>query len=75
MEQKKDIFISYKDNDEGAFFARQLAEALERLNYSVYFNPNEHKSADFTEKIAFAVKNCKMPGRVEKRERKGLGPF
>lgn len=59
MEQKKDIFISYKDNDEGAFFARQLAEALERLNYSVYFNPNEHKSDDFTEKIAFAVKNCK----------------
>ncbi len=59
MEQKKDIFISYKDNDEGMYFAKQLSEALEDMNYSVYFNPNEHKSSDFTEKIEVAVKNCK----------------
>lgn len=59
MGLNKDIFISYKDNDEGMFFAKQLSEALERLDYSVYFNPNEHKSADFTEKITVAVQNCK----------------
>ena len=29
MEQKKDVFISYKDNDEGDSFAAELKKALE----------------------------------------------
>lgn len=56
---KKDIFISYKDNDEGAFFAEKLCKALTQKGFSVYFNPDEHKTADFTEKIRVAVENCK----------------
>ena len=50
MTIKKDIFISYKDNDEGAFFAENLSKALTEKGFSVYFNPDEHKTADFTEK-------------------------
>ena len=59
MEQKKDVFISYKDNDEGDSFAAELKKALENKGFSVYYNPDEHRSADFTEKIRIAVENCK----------------
>lgn len=59
MEQYKDVFISYKDNDEGDSFAAELKKALENKGFSVYYNPDEHRSADFTEKIRVAVENCK----------------
>ncbi len=59
MDTKKDIFISYKANDEAELFAKDLSKALEALNYSVYFNPEEKRSEDFTEKIRIAVENCK----------------
>lgn len=58
-EQRKDVFISYKDNDEGDAFAAELKKALENKGFSVYYNPDEHRSADFTEKIRLAVENCK----------------
>jgi len=59
MNMRKDIFISYKDNDEGMLFADNLCKALEKRGYSVYFNPNEHRAADFVEKIQVAVESCK----------------
>jgi len=59
IEQLKDVFISYKDNDEGDSFAAELKNALEMKGFSVYYNPDEHRAADFTEKIRIAVENCK----------------
>lgn len=59
MGQRKDVFISYKDNDEGNAFAAELKKALENKGFSICYNPDEHRSADFTEKIRIAVENCK----------------
>ncbi len=33
MEQLKDVFISYKDNDEGDSFAAELKKALESRGF------------------------------------------
>ncbi len=59
MEQIKDVFISYKEKDEGEIFAVELKKLLESRGFSVYFNPYEHRSNDFTEKLRVAIENCK----------------
>ncbi len=61
MEQqiKKDIFISYKNDGSGNQFANRLCQDLEKIGYSVYFNPNEERTHSFPERLKTAVSNCK----------------
>ena len=47
MELKKDIFISYRNDDSGNQFASRLCRDLDELGYSVYFNPNETRGNNF----------------------------
>ena len=60
MEQiNKDIFISYKNDVAGSNFAARLCSDLEKMGYSVYFNPNEQHAGSFPERLQEAVSNCK----------------
>ncbi len=56
---KKDIFISYKNDNAGNNFAYRLKNDLEKCGYSVYFNSDEKHSGDFPEKLREAVEACK----------------
>ena len=59
MELKKDIFISYRNDDSGNQFASRLCRDLDELGYSVYFNPNETRGNNFPERLKSAIKDCK----------------
>ncbi|MBP5726021.1 MAG: toll/interleukin-1 receptor domain-containing protein [Clostridia bacterium] len=52
---KKDIFISYRDQD-GANFAKRLSESLKEYGYSVYYNPDEKRSGSFPDQIREAIR-------------------
>jgi len=56
---KKDIFISYKNDNAGNNFAYRLKNDIEACGYSVYFNSDEKHSGDFPEKLRIAVEECK----------------
>ena len=56
---KKDIFISYKNDNAGNNFAERLKRDLENHKYSVYFNSDEKHSGNFPEKLRTAVEDCK----------------
>lgn len=51
MEQKRDIFISYKNDGEGRNFAARLCEDLKKAGYTVYYNPNEQHAGSFPERL------------------------
>lgn len=57
--ERKDIFISYKNDGSGNQFAYRLVADLEKIGYSVYFNPHEQRSGDFPERLRIAVNNCR----------------
>ncbi len=59
MSEKKDIFISYKNDGSGNQFAARLSQDLEEAGYSVYFNSKEERAASFPERLTAAVKGCK----------------
>lgn len=59
MEQKKDIFISYKNDGEGNNFAARICADLEKLGYNVYYNPNEQHAGSFPDRLKNAVESCK----------------
>ena len=54
-----DIFISYKNDNEGTNFAYRLKTDLEKHGYSVYFNPDAKHSSDFQQKLYDAIDDCK----------------
>jgi len=56
---EKDVFISYKNDGSGNQFASRLCQDLERIGYSVYFNPHEKRTQNFPEKLRHAVTCCK----------------
>jgi len=56
---KKDIFISYRNDDSGNHFASRLCRDLDEMGYSVYFNPNEDRGHNFPERLKTAVSQCK----------------
>ena len=56
---KKDIFISYRNDDSGNQFASRLSRDLDEMGYSVYFNPNEDRGHNFPERLKTAVGQCK----------------
>ena len=59
MSEKKDIFISYKNDGSGNQFAARLSQDLEEAGYSVYFNSKEERATSFPERLTAAVKGCK----------------
>lgn len=58
-QNKKDIFISYRNDESGNHFASRLCKDLDEMGYSVYFNPNEARSHSFPERLRTAVAQCK----------------
>ncbi len=58
MKQKKDIFISYKNDGEGNNFAARICSDLEKLGYDVYYNPNEQHAGNFPDRLRNAVEAC-----------------
>ena len=56
---KKDIFISYRNDDSGNHFASRLCRDLDERGYSVYFNPHENRGSCFPERLKTAVTQCK----------------
>ena len=56
---KKDIFISYRNDDSGNHFASRLCRDLDEMGYSVYFNPNEERGHSFPDRLKSAVSQCK----------------
>lgn len=59
MENKKDIFISYKNDGEGNNFAARLCAHLKGMGYDVYYNSDEQHAGNFPEILRDAVRNCK----------------
>ena len=55
----KDIFISYKNDGEGSNFAARLCADLEKIGYSVYYNPNEQRAGNFPDRLKDAVESCR----------------
>lgn len=56
---KKDIFISYRNDETGNHFASRLCSDLENEGYSVYFNSHEERAASFPERLKQAIADCK----------------
>ncbi len=56
---KKDIFISYKNDNAGNNFATRLKDDLEAKGYSVYFNPDENHSGHFPDRLRAGIEGCK----------------
>lgn len=57
MENKYDIFISYRSADE--LHATALKQSLFENGYeAVYFNPDEKKKGDFKERLSKAIDSC-----------------
>lgn len=59
MQQIKDIFISYKNDNAGNNFANRLVEDLEEGGYSVYFNSHEQRGGKFPERLRENIMRCK----------------
>ena len=59
MEYQRDIFISYKHDDESEHMARKLTGDLEAAGYSVYFNPNEIRSGNFNDRLLGTICGCR----------------
>ncbi len=59
MDSRKDIFISYKNDGEGRYFAKGLSDLLKGMGYEVYYNPNEQHAGSFPERLRNAVEGCK----------------
>ena len=59
MKVKKDIFISYKNDGEGRYFAEKLSNTLKEQGFSVYYNPDEQHSGSFPDRLREAVENCR----------------
>jgi len=59
MERYKDIFISYKNDGEGRYFAEKLSNTLKEQGFSVYYNPDEQHAGNFPERLCEAIENCK----------------
>lgn len=57
-QQTRDIFISYKNDGEGRNFAARICADLQKLGYSVYYNPNEQHAGSFPERLQAAVSAC-----------------
>lgn len=58
MNQKKDIFISYKNDGIGENFAARLYSDLSKIGYSVYFNPYVKHAGSFPDELREAVLKC-----------------
>lgn len=58
MEDYRDIFISYKNDGEGRYFAEKLSKILKGQGFSVYYNLDEHRSGSFPKRLREAVENC-----------------
>lgn len=58
MEHYKDIFISYKNDGEGRYFAEKLSNTLKEQGFSVYYNPDEQHAGSFPTRLRDAVTNC-----------------
>lgn len=58
MEDGRDIFISYKDDDESKNFANKLCSNLEKLGFDVYYNPKERHAGSFPDRLKIAVESC-----------------
>ena len=56
---KKDIFISYRNDESGNHFASRLCRDLDEMGYSVYFNPNEDRGHSFPDRLKTAIAQCK----------------
>ena len=59
MQQRKDIFISYRKDGSGDQFGHHLCEDLEELGYGVYFDSNESYTHSFPDHIRDAIATCK----------------
>ena len=59
QQQRKDIFISYRNDGSGNQFAHRLCRDLEEMGYSVYFNTNEERGHNFPERLQHAIEYCK----------------
>jgi len=58
MEQIRDIFISYKNDNAGNNFASRLTADLENTGYGVYFNSHQQKGGTFPERLRENIINC-----------------
>ena len=56
--ERRDIFISYKNDGEGRNFSARLYHDLTRLGYSVYYNPNEQHAGSFPQRLREAITTC-----------------
>lgn len=59
MENYRDIFISYRNDVEGEQFAGRLSRELMYDGYSVYYNPDEKRTGDFSKRLNDAIYACK----------------
>lgn len=59
MEHCKDIFISYKNDGEGRYFAEKLSNTLKEQGFSVYYNPDEQHAGSFPKRLREAIENCR----------------
>ena len=55
---KRDIFISYKNDGEGRYFAEKLSNTLKDMGFSVYYNTDEHYAGNFPNRLREAVERC-----------------
>ena len=58
MENIKDVFISYKNDGEGRYFAKGLSNLLKSMGYEVYYNPDEQHAGSFPDRLRKAVESC-----------------
>ena len=59
MKSRRDIFISYKNDGEGRYFAKGLSDLLKSMGYEVYYNPDEQHSGKFPDRLRKAIEECK----------------
>lgn len=57
-QQTRDSFISYKNDGEGRNFSARICADLQKLGYSVYYNPNGQHAGSFPERLTAAVSTC-----------------
>lgn len=54
-----DVFISFKNDGEGKYFAEKISNALKEQGFSVYYNPHEQKAGSFPTILRDTIKNCR----------------
>lgn len=59
MLQKKDVFISYRNDGIGDSFADELYHDLDEMGYSVYYSPIEARSNNFPERLKRTIEMCR----------------